>query len=178
MATKTFRSMEQDPFVRGQSYPGVPPLRWETLATAAGPVSFATDGSALCAVRLGAALRDGGRATPLDREVRRQLAAYFAGGRTEFDLPRRYALPAFTTSVLEAVARIPFGAARTYGEVAGDIGRPRAARAVGQAVGANPLPLVIPCHRVLAARHRLGGFGGGLDWKRFLLELEGIDYRA
>jgi methylated-DNA-[protein]-cysteine S-methyltransferase len=169
--------MERDPFVRGQSYPAVPPLRWETLPTDAGPVSFATDGNALRAVRLGAALRDGGRATPLDRDVRRQLEAYFAGRLTAFDLPWSFELPAFTTDVLEAVARIPFGAARSYGDVARDIGRPRAARAVGQAVGANVLPLVIPCHRVLAAHGRLGGFGGGLAWKRFLLRLEGIGFR-
>jgi methylated-DNA-[protein]-cysteine S-methyltransferase len=68
------------------------------------------------------------------------------------------------------------GEARSYGEVARAVRRPRAARAVGRAVGANPLPLLIPCHRVLAANGRLGGFGCGLRWKRFLLRLEGIDW--
>ncbi len=72
-----------------------------------------------------------------------------------------------------------WGETRSYGEVAESVGSPRAARAIGQAVGANPFPILIPCHRVLAARRRLGGFGGGhdaLDWKRYLLSLEASDW--
>lgn len=126
---------------------------------------------------LGKRLRDPGRATALDREVARQLAQYFAGRRDAFDLPMALDVTRFQTKVLRAVGRIPYGQTRSYGEIARAAGQPRAARAVGQAVGANPLPLLIPCHRVLAAQGRLGGFGGGLVWKRFLLRLEGSGWR-
>lgn len=150
------------------------PVRYDAVDTPEGPVSFATDGIRVARVHLGEARRDGTRPTPLDREVRRQLSDYFARRRREFDLPVDPDLPRFTRAVLEAVARIPFGETRSYGEIAKAVGSPKAARAVGQAVGSNPLPLLIPCHRVLAAGGRIGGFGGGLSWKRFLLDLEGI----
>lgn len=154
------------------------PVRYEAVDTPVGPVSFATDGERVTRVLLGDRRSDGGRPTPLDRETRRQLTDYFAGRRRAFDLPVAMGLPRFTAAVLGEVARIPFGAARSYGEVAAAVGSPRAARAVGQAVGSNPLPLLIPCHRVLAAHGRIGGFGGGREWKRFLLDLEGIAYVA
>jgi methylated-DNA-[protein]-cysteine S-methyltransferase len=149
------------------------PVRWDSVDTPAGPVSFATDGERVTRVLLGDRRGDGGRPTPLDREARRQLMDFFAGRRVEFDLPVAADLPRFTANVLEVVRRIPFGSTLSYGEVAKAVGSPRAARAVGQAVGSNPLPLLIPCHRVLAAGGRIGGFGGGLSWKRFLLGLEG-----
>jgi methylated-DNA-[protein]-cysteine S-methyltransferase len=150
------------------------PVRWDSIDTAAGPVSFATDGRHVRLVLLGRERRDATRPTPLDREARRQLAAYLAGRLRELDLPVAPDLPRFTGAVLGAVARIPYGETRSYGEIARAVGSPRAARAVGQAVGSNPLPLLIPCHRVLAAGGRIGGFGGGLPWKRFLLGLEGV----
>jgi len=150
------------------------PVRWDSVDTSTGPVSFATDGRHVRLVLLGRERRDDTRPTPLDREARRQLAAYLAGRLREFDLPVAPELPRFTGAVLEAVARIPYGETRSYGEIARAVGSPKAARAVGQAVGSNPLPLLIPCHRVLAAGGRIGGFGGGLPWKRFLLGLEGI----
>jgi len=140
-------------------------------------VCFATDGERVQAIHLGQRREDGGRGTALDREVRRQLEQYFAGRRREFDLPAAPALPRFTGTVLREVARIPFGETTSYGALAAAVGNPAAARAVGQAVGANPLPLLIPCHRVLAADRSLGGFSGGLHWKRFLLTLEGIAWR-
>ncbi|MHC4161175.1 MAG: methylated-DNA--[protein]-cysteine S-methyltransferase [Planctomycetota bacterium] len=168
---KTLRSIPH-----GQSYVGRPPLRYGHVATPAGPVSFGTDGERVRTLLLGKRLRDPGRRSALDREVKRQLEQYFAGRRDAFDLPVALDLPRFTSKVLRAVGRIPHGQARSYGEIARAVGQPRAARAVGQAVGANPLPLLIPCHRVLAARGGLGGFGGGLAWKRFLLELEGIGW--
>jgi methylated-DNA-[protein]-cysteine S-methyltransferase len=152
------------------------PLRYDAVDTPQGPVSFATDGRRVARVLLGERRRDDARATPLDREARRQIEGYFLGRRREFDLPLDPDLPRFTATVLAAVARIPFGAARSYGELAAEVGSPRAARAVGQAVGSNPLPLLIPCHRVLAANGKVGGFGCGLPWKRFLLDLEGIAY--
>ena len=129
-------------------------------------------------VALGRADGDAGRSGPLEREVRRQLREYSAGQRREFDLPVAPDLPPFARAVLARVRAIPFGQTLSYGEVAAAVGKPRAARAVGQAVGSNPLPLLIPCHRVLAANGGLGGFGGGLAWKRFLLDLEGAAYTA
>lgn len=81
----------------------------------------------------------------------------------------------FAQSVWQELIKIPRGQTRSYSEIAALVGHPNAARAVGQACGANPIPLLIPCHRVLAASHRLGGFSGGLAWKQCLLRLEGIE---
>ena len=84
---------------------------------------------------------------------------------------------AFQKSVWHALRKIALGKTRSYGEIAAAVGRPRAVRAVGGACGANPVPVLVPCHRVLAANTKLGGFSGGLDWKRRLLAREGILYR-
>lgn len=101
-----------------------------------------------------------------------QLRQYFAGHRTRFDLPLRFAGTAFQTRVWSALRDIAFGETLSYGGLAVRIGRPKASRAVGAANGANPLPIVVPCHRVIGADRSLTGFGGGLDAKRFLLAHE------
>ena len=107
-------------------------------------------------------------------EVRRELDQYFAGERTRFDVTvDRRLIGDFARKVLDATARVPFGRTTTYGEVATKIGSPRAARAVGNALGSNPIPIVIPCHRVLRSGGALGGYGGGVDRKQRLLRLEG-----
>jgi len=106
-------------------------------------------------------------------ELARQLEDYFQGKRTCFDLPLSLRGTPFQLSVWQALREIPHGEVVTYSELARRIGRPRAARAVGGAVGANPVPIVIPCHRVVAARG-LGGYGPGRHWKERLLRLEGI----
>lgn len=107
-------------------------------------------------------------------EVRRELDEYFAGRRRRFALDLDWQLTAgFVRAVLERTAAIPFGQTRTYGEIAAAAGSPRAFRAAGSALGANPIPIVVPCHRVLRSGGGLGGYGGGLDVKRILLELEG-----
>ena len=107
-------------------------------------------------------------------EVRRQLDAYFDGRRHEFDLPLDWTLVgAFGRRVLGRTARIPYGRVATYGEVARDIGSPRAARATGNALGGNPIPIVVPCHRVVRGTGALGGYGGGPARKEQLLTLEG-----
>jgi methylated-DNA-[protein]-cysteine S-methyltransferase len=108
-------------------------------------------------------------------DARRELDEYFDGRRTDFDLPIDWALTrGFTSKVLHATARIGFGKTSTYAEVAERAGSPRAVRAAGNALGANPLPVVVPCHRVLRTGGALGGYTGGLERKEFLLRLEGV----
>lgn len=102
----------------------------------------------------------------------RQLRAYFAGELTEFSLPLRLAGSPFRRRVWEALRRVPYGAVVTYGELASLVGRPGAARAVGMAVGRNPIGIIVPCHRVIGAGGALTGYGGGVDRKRWLLALE------
>jgi methylated-DNA-[protein]-cysteine S-methyltransferase len=107
--------------------------------------------------------------------VRRELDEYFEGRRVEFDLPLDWALTrGFTSRVLQATARIGFGATSTYADVASQAGSPRAVRAAGNALGANPLPVVVPCHRVLRTGGGIGGYTGGVERKEYLLRLEGI----
>ncbi len=101
-----------------------------------------------------------------------QLQEYFAGKRREFDLPLRLTGTEFQVSVLRALQEIPYGETVSYGEIARRIGRPRAVRAVGAANGRNPIPIVVPCHRVIGSTGDLTGFGGGLDTKEALLRLE------
>ena len=104
--------------------------------------------------------------------ARRQLREYFAGKRREFDLPLHLSGTEFQVSVLKALREIPYGETVSYGEIARRIGRPKAVRAVGAANGRNPLPIVVPCHRVIGSTGDLTGFGGGLDTKEALLRLE------
>jgi methylated-DNA-[protein]-cysteine S-methyltransferase len=109
----------------------------------------------------------------LDR-VRRELDEYFEGRRNAFDLEVDWQLMGdFQRRVLSATAAIPFGGHSSYGQVAEQAGNPRAYRAAGTALGRNPIPIVIPCHRVWAAGGKLGGYTGGIERKRALLELEG-----
>ncbi|HXJ62452.1 MAG TPA: methylated-DNA--[protein]-cysteine S-methyltransferase [Actinomycetota bacterium] len=108
-------------------------------------------------------------------DLRRQLDEYFDGGRSRFDTRIDWSLTkGFTTRVLRATARVPFGRVTTYREVAGKAGNDRAYRAAGNALGSNPIPIVVPCHRVLHSGGGLGGYTGGLDRKEFLLRLEGV----
>lgn len=104
--------------------------------------------------------------------ARRQLDEYFSGERREFDLPLKPEGTAFQLAVLEELRRIPYGSTSTYGEIANRLGRPKASRAVGAANGRNPLPIVIPCHRVIGSNGALTGFGGGIETKKALLDLE------
>ena len=109
---------------------------------------------------------------PLLAELQRQLDAYFDGRLRSFELPLAPEGTPFQRSVWEALATIPFGDTTSYGALAERIGRPKAARAVGAANGRNPIPILIPCHRVVGSSGSLTGFGGGFDTKRTLLELE------
>jgi len=151
----------------------------ELTETAIGDVTVQTTDTAVCRVELrGRSLNH----TPKEErpsileQALHQLRAYFSGDLTEFSLPLAL-LPSttgFQRSVYRQLARVRFGEVTTYGRLAEEIGRPGSARAVGQAVGANPLPLVIPCHRVVGSGGRLTGFGSGIPNKVLLLGLEGV----
>ncbi|MHB8489945.1 MAG: methylated-DNA--[protein]-cysteine S-methyltransferase [Candidatus Dormibacteria bacterium] len=105
--------------------------------------------------------------------VRRELDRYFAGRLRHFGVPLDWSLAGdFARKVLRTTARIPYGSVASYGEVAVGVGSPRGARAVGNALGSNPIPVVVPCHRVVRTGGAIGGYGGGLPRKRFLLALE------
>jgi methylated-DNA-[protein]-cysteine S-methyltransferase len=144
------------------------------LSTPVGDLSVATDGAAICRVCFG----------PYDGEPARsddtlltgagtQLAEYFAGRRTEFELPLAdVGGSEFERAVWAALTTIPYGEMRTYGQIAAAVGDPATARAVGAACNRNRLPVLLPCHRVVGADGKLVGFGGGVPRKRLLLELE------
>lgn len=119
-----------------------------------------------------------GHASGMLGELAEDLGGYFAGERVEFTRYRvdTGAMPPFQRKALAGARRIGYGEVRTYGWVARKAGNARAARAVGQAMARNPVPLVVPCHRVVASGGGLGGFGGGLELKRALLELEGVRF--
>jgi methylated-DNA-[protein]-cysteine S-methyltransferase len=110
--------------------------------------------------------------SPLD-DVRRELDEYFEGTRTSFDLPLDLRVAPFHAEVLHELALVPYGRTETYGALAAKVGRPRAARAVGTVMHRNPIPIVLPCHRIIGANGSLTGYAGGLDVKRRLLQLEG-----
>jgi len=143
------------------------------METPIGPLVLAGDRDAL------RFLRFHGRAEPewiIDRapfrETIDQLKAYFAGKLTDFNLPLAPAGTPFQLSVWRALQSIPYGETTTYSAIAKQIGRPSAIRAVGAANGANPIPVIIPCHRVIGSNGKLTGFGGGLPVKELLLKLE------
>ena len=122
-------------------------------------------------VRLGELVEDAGH--PVLVRAESQLTEYFAGSRTEFDVPQDPAGTEFQKSVWGALGAIPFGETRSYAQVASAVGKPAAVRAVGAANGRNPISIITPCHRVIGADGSLTGFAGGLEAKRFLLDHEG-----
>jgi len=162
-------------------------LAYARMDSPAGLVWVATTRTGICTVGLGAGQPDAFFAW-LARHVSAkppredptalapaltQLREYFSRIRREFDLPLDVRGTAFQRAVWAEVACIPYGATATYGEIAQRMGRPGAARAVGAAMGANPLPIIVPCHRVIGAGGSLTGYGGGLEVKAALLRLEG-----
>ena len=154
-------------------------LYHHTLDTPIGGLLLMGDGDALCGVHFQAGPRptrpskDWVEDARPFREVVRQLKAYFAGRLQVFDLPLAPQGTEFQIQVWRALGTIPYGRTRSYGEIARHLGRPEASRAVGAANGQNPIPVIIPCHRVIGADGSLTGFGGGLPIKRRLLALEG-----
>ncbi|MEL7567858.1 MAG: methylated-DNA--[protein]-cysteine S-methyltransferase [Dehalobacterium sp.] len=111
--------------------------------------------------------------TPIIKEAKAQVDAYFAGRLREFDLPLAPTGTEHMKKIWRLLCEIPYGETRTYGQIAVQAGNPKAARAVGQANHNNPIPIIVPCHRVIGANGKLVGFGGGLEMKRQLLMLEG-----
>lgn len=155
-------------------------ITYRHIASPVGPLLLAASDAALVAiefrdnrhpVRRNAQWRKGNNAVL--REAEAQLQAYFAGARQAFDLPLAPCGTRFQCEVWEALATIPFGETWSYRDLAKRIGNPAATRAVGAANGRNPIPIVLPCHRVIGADGSLTGFGGGLETKAFLLRLEG-----
>lgn len=155
-------------------------MLWAVAETPIGPVAVGVDGGEVRRVRLRPTGSELASAAPVSRgstlaEALAQLRAYFAGERTAFEVP--VSIPAgqgseFERAVWAELARIPYGEQHTYGQVAAAVGDPGAARAVGTACHHNPVPLIVPCHRVVGAGGKLVGFGGGLASKRWLLEHE------
>jgi methylated-DNA-[protein]-cysteine S-methyltransferase len=143
------------------------------IATAVGPIGLTAGPTGLTSVRLRATKACGpAPSTGLLAEAVRQLSAYFAGRLRVFDLPLDPRGTPFQLSVWAALRAIPYGETWSYADLARRIGRPSAVRAVGAANGQNPLPIVVPCHRVIGSNGRLVGFGGGLEMKRALLDIE------
>ncbi len=150
-------------------------MEWGRVATDWGVFHAIWDGRGLKRLLFPGAPPPPGRPrrSPLLERLSAELTDYLAGRRRDFTVRIAPVGTPFQLGVWEELVRIPYGEVISYGELAARLGRPRAARAVGNAVGANPIPILIPCHRVIRATGELGGFGPGIGWKRRLLELEG-----
>lgn len=155
---------------------------YRQLSSPLGTLLLTSDGAALTGLYMGRHAEDEARETmpaaawkrsdSAFRAAVEQISAYFEGELTRFDLPMHPAGTAFQQRVWQELRRIPYGAAISYAELARRIGRPSASRAVGGANGRNPISIIVPCHRVISADGSLGGYGGGLDRKRWLLAHE------
>ena len=136
-------------------------------------ISFSTKSPAelenYCHMHLGTGVREGSKYT---QNAKNQILNYLKGKTQSLDFPVIHLNSPFRKKVLEAERNIPYGETRSYGEVAQMVNNPRASRAVGSANAENPLPLYFPCHRIITSNGKLGGFGGGLNVKQFLLDLE------
>lgn len=149
---------------------------WDLVASPLRSLSVAVDGDGrLVEIRFDGLRPEGRRDAQRCKHASIELAEYFAGARREFSLELAPYGTEFQLRVWRALCEIPYGAVRNYGDVARAIGQPGAARAVGGAVGSNPLPIVIPCHRVIASDGTIGGFSGGLAIKHRLLAIEGAE---
>lgn len=152
---------------------------WTEISFAAGSIIVRANDEAVTRIDLDASHRPSGTAqrNAILRDAETQLKDYFSGRREEFDLPLAPEGTDFQMKVWNALTKIPFGQSRTYGQIAKSIRRPEASRAVGAACGRNPIPIVIPCHRVVGSTGKLIGFGGGLPMKEWLLTHEGISLK-
>jgi methylated-DNA-[protein]-cysteine S-methyltransferase len=159
---------------------GIVDVRYDVVDSPIGALTVAATPRGLCRISFFGDLEESLAKTfgvrvlraPLD-DVRRELHEYFEGRRSDFDLPLDLRVAPFHGEVLRELALVPYGRTATYGELARKVGRPNAARAVGTVMHSNPIPIVLPCHRVVGANGSLTGYAGGLHVKRALLELEG-----
>ena len=142
------------------------------MSSPIGPLTLVEEDGAIVQLLFGAYGSDGAK-TPVLSEAEQQLTEYFSGRRREFTLPLKPAGTAFQQAVWQALRGIPFGETRSYAEIAQSVKRPRAFRAVGMANHCNPIPVIIPCHRVVGSDGSLTGYAGGLEAKRILLQMEG-----
>jgi methylated-DNA-[protein]-cysteine S-methyltransferase len=148
-------------------------MHWTVIDSPIDRLSVAVDETGVCGVHFGAVDGAGEVDEPLLATAVDQLRAYFTGELTEFTLPLSVRRGSdFERAVWREMSLIPYGEMRTYGEIATAVGDPAGARAVGVACNRNPIPVIVPCHRIVGAGGKLVGFGGGLPRKRFLLELE------
>ncbi len=143
-----------------------------------GFIELQSDGDRLVAVHFVEAPRHAHVLTPVLRKAVHQLTEYFSGERQRFDLPLQWQGTSFQQAVWQQLCAIPFGETRTYREIAMALGKPAAVRAVGAAIAANPILIVVPCHRVIASSGKLGGYSGGLWRKAWLLRHEGALFRT
>ncbi|MFZ1286782.1 MAG: methylated-DNA--[protein]-cysteine S-methyltransferase [Candidatus Phosphoribacter sp.] len=141
-----------------------------------GPLRLeSADGVALSAIRFDGRTDPNDESAPVLHEAARQLLEYFAGRRRDFDVPLAPTGTSFQREVWSQVAAVPFGTTATYGQIAEQVGHPvSSARAIGAASGANPIPIMVPCHRIIGADGTLTGYGGGVARKQVLLHLEGV----
>ena len=165
---------------------GLLDVRYDVVPSPVGELLVAATGRGLCRISYTVEGQEESLArsfgvrvlrSPLD-DVRRELDEYFAGRRHTFDLALDLRLGEFQQSVLRELARVPYGRTDTYGALAAKVGRPRAARAVGMVMNRNPIPIILPCHRIVGANGSLTGYAGGLEVKRTLLALEGVTLGA
>jgi methylated-DNA-[protein]-cysteine S-methyltransferase len=160
---------------------GIVDVRYDVIDSPVGDLFIASTERGLCRISYTVEGQDEALArvfgvrvlrSPLD-EVRRELDEYFEGRRRDFDLPLDLRVAPFHEAVLRELALVPYGRVDTYGSLAAKVGSPKAARAVGTVMNRNPIPIVLPCHRIIGANGSLTGYAGGLSVKRTLLELEG-----
>jgi methylated-DNA-[protein]-cysteine S-methyltransferase len=168
--------------------PSLPRASYAQIASPLGPLFVAATDVGVCEVGFGCnqsesvfqrQLKERGFRPVADANaianVARQLREYFGGMRDHFEVPLDFSgVSPFTQSVLTATTHVPFGHLSTYRDIAQQVGRPAATRAVGNALGRNPIPVIVPCHRIVRSDHSLGGYTGGLEIKEQLLSLEGV----
>jgi methylated-DNA-[protein]-cysteine S-methyltransferase len=157
-------------------------IYYDTVYAPFGELMLLADGESITELHLDAAevlpvpRAEWRKGAPVLQRARAQLEAYFAGELRDFDLPLALRGTEFQRRVWSALCEIPYGTAISYAELARRVGSPRGFRAVGQANGANPVGIIVPCHRVIASDTKLGGYSGGLDRKRWLLAHEGVAF--
>ncbi len=153
-------------------------MEQKVIQSPLGPLTLTASEAALTGISFGGAEETTETASPVLEQAARELAEYFDGKRRTFTVPLAPEGTAFQKSVWDELRKIPYGETVSYGDIAARLGKPGAAVAVGQANSRNPIPIIIPCHRVIGTNGKLVGYTGGLHIKKALLAVEGIDYKG